>query len=202
MITRLAGKLIDVGLTEVVVDVAGVGFAVSVPMSTYDRLPAVGDAVVLLTHFSVREDNMQLYGFATDEERKLFRMVNTVSGIGPRIAMNILSCMSVASFCQIVALGDTKALSRVNGIGKRSAERLVVELRERVGEIEPASTLATPSQAAAANPEVQDAIAALATLGFKGDAVRKAVHRLCNETPAGEQTAENLIRKALNALNS
>lgn len=202
MISRLRGKLIDCELTDIVVDVHGIGFSVSVPMSTYDRLPAVGSEVELYTHFHVREDSMQLFGFATEQERRLFRLLMTVSGVGPRLALNILSCMSVGSFCQIIALGDVKALARVNGIGKRSAERLIVELRERVAEVEPTTGLAAGGQTPATSREVQDAVAALTTLGFKGEAVRQTVHKLHAELPPAEQTAENLIRKALAALNS
>ena len=202
MITRLTGKLVACELTEVVVEVQGVGFAVAVPMSTYDRLPAVGADVLLYTHFYVREDGMHLFGFATTGERQLFRLLITVSGIGPRLALNVLSCMSVPSFCQTIMLGDVKALARVNGIGKRSAERLVVELRERVEAIEPAAGSSVPDREPAADREVQDAVAALATLGFKNDAARKAVVKAYSDMPAAEQTAENLIRKALAALNS
>jgi len=202
VISQLRGKLIACELTEITVDVHGIGLSISVPMSTYDRLPAIGADVELLTHLHVREDCLQLSGFATEEERRLFRLLITVSGVGNKIALNILSCMSVGSFCQIVAAEDTKALSRVNGIGKRSAERLVMELRERVAEIEPTAGVVTAGKAAASSREVQDAIAALATLGFKGEAVRRAVHKLHADLPPAKQTAENLIRKALASLNS
>ncbi len=202
MITRLAGKLIECELTEITVDVNGVGFAVSVPMSTYDQLPVIGSPILLHTHFQVREDSMQLFGFHTMQERQLFRLLITVSGVGPRLALNILSTFPVASFCQTVAAGDVKALSRVNGIGKRSAERLVVELREKVTEIEPAAAFATPQPTTAANREIQDAVAALATLGFKAELARNTVQKICTDLTASEQVAENLIRKALAVLNS
>lgn len=202
MITRLAGILIECDLTKVVVDVHGVGFAVSVPMSTYDHLPSVGKKVQLLTHFSVREDAMQLYGFWTPQERQLFRMLLTVSGVGPKLALNVLSCMSVTTFCQAIMMGDVKALSRISGIGKRSAERLTVELRDRVTEIEPTAGLLKPGSTAPADREMQDAVAALATLGFKTEVARKALQKVSADIPPEKQTAGVLIRRALVALNS
>ncbi len=203
MITRLRGILAEKDLTEIVVDVQGVGYAVSVPMSTYDRLPAVNSTVELQTHFHVREEVMALFGFSTAAERQLFRTLIGVSGIGPRLALNILSCMSVSQFCETVVASDLKALSRISGIGKRSAERLVVELRERVKEIEPAAGLAqdneAPSEVAG---EAQDAIAALGTLGFKTETARKVVEKLCRGNNGEKVSAENLIRQALAVLNS
>jgi holliday junction DNA helicase RuvA len=202
VITRLTGTLVECELTEAVVDVHGVGFAVSVPMSTYDQLPSPGSEVQLLTHFSVREDAMQLYGFSTPQERQLFRMLLTVSGVGPKLALNVLSCMSVSTFCQTIVMGDVKALSRINGIGKRSAERLTVELRDRVPEIEPAAGFRKPEGETPSDREIQDAVAALSTLGFKTDVARKAVQKISADLPKTKQTAEVLIRRALTALNS
>lgn len=202
MITRLKGELAECDLTEIVVDVHGVGFAVSVPMSTFDKLPRVGNEISLYTYLHVRDDGMQLFGFAAVEERQLFRLLISVSGVGPRLALNILSCLSVRNFCETVASGDIKALSRVNGIGKRSAERLVVELRERVQEISPAAGLDARGRGDAATREAQDAVSALETLGFKSDLARKTVQKLCSESAAAGLTAEQLIRKALQALNS
>lgn len=202
MISRLAGTLLERDLTEVVVDVHGVGFALAVPMSTFDKLPAAGSPAVFFTHLHVREDGMQLFGFATDTERRLFRLLITVSGVGPRLALSILSSMPVRTFCQAVAAADVKALASVNGIGKRSAERLVVELRERVGDIDPGAAFGTPEPDADAARQIQDAVAALATLGFKAEPARKAVQAVCRELSAEQKTAENLIRKALSQLNS
>ncbi|MDX9978957.1 MAG: Holliday junction branch migration protein RuvA [Lentisphaeria bacterium] len=200
MIAHLHGILAECDLTEVVVDVQGVGYHVSVPMSTYDRLPRQGETVHLLTHLQVREDLMQLFGFATREERQLFLMLLDVTGIGPRLALNILSCMSVERFAQALVAEDLKALGKINGIGKRSAERLVVELREKIKRIAPAAGFAAP--AAALPADAQDAVSALETLGFKTDAARKVVQAICAEAGDKPPTAENLIRKALAKLNS
>ena len=205
MITRLTGKLVECEITEVVLDVHGVGYAVTIPMSTYDKLPRIGADVTLYTHLHVREDLMQLFGFASVEERQLFRVLQTVNGIGPRIALNVLSCMPIDGFCQAVAAGDLKAISRVNGVGKRTAERIVVELRDKVAEIAPGVAIAGKGGASGVKPatrEAQDAVAALETLGFKGDMAVRTVAQLCAELGPKDQTAENLIRRALQLLNS
>lgn len=200
MIAHLHGILAECELTEVVVDVHGVGYHVSVPLSTFDRLPRQGETVHLLTHLQVREDLMQLFGFATREERQLFLMLLDVTGIGPRLALNILSCMSVERFAQALMAEDLKALAKINGIGKRSAERLVVELREKIKRVAPAAGLAAP--ATTLSVDAQDAVSALETLGFKADAARKVVQAICAEAGNKPPTAENLIRKALAKLNS
>lgn len=201
MISRLNGQLAELDLTEVVVDCAGVGYAVTIPMSTYDRLPAEGNPVTLHIHTSVREDAIQLYGFATAEERKLFRLLVGVSGIGPQLALKVLSAMPVTSFCQAVAAQDLKALCRISGVGKRVAERLSIELRDRIDAIAPAAA-ATGAQQPTLPTEGQDAIAALETLGFKHEMARKAVQKVCDQQSAAEPSAENIIRKALQILNS
>jgi len=201
VIDRITGTLQTCDLTEVVVAVGGVGFALTVPMSTYDRLPRTGEKVQLFCHLHVREDHLQLFGFFDLQERRLFRLLNTVSGIGPRMALNVLSCMPVSAFCQAVAAGDLKALTRISGFGKRSAERLVLEPRERITEIEPAAGLAAAGTPALST-EAQDAVAALETLGFRTDTARKAVSKLCQELPPETQSAEELIRRALRVLNS
>src|ERR1051326_831096 len=134
MITFLRGKLVEALPTQVTVDVNGVGYEVLIPPSSYDRLPPPGNEVQLLTHLAVREDAHTLYGFMTAAERELFRLlVNTVSGIGPKIALNILSGMNATALRGAVAKGDVKALSQISGVGKKTAERIVVELKDRIG---------------------------------------------------------------------
>ncbi len=133
MITFLHGRLVEALPSLIVVEVNGVGYEVHVPLSTFDRLPSTGSEVQILTHFAVREDAHILYGFLTATERDLFRLlINTVSGIGPRIALSILSSLSVSAFRSAVAAGDFKALSAVNGVGKKTAERIVVELKDKL----------------------------------------------------------------------
>src|SRR5579871_1289061 len=134
MITFLHGKLVESLPTQAIVDVHGVGYEVLIPVSSHAKLPALGAEVHLLTHLVVREDAHTLYGFMTSAERELFRLlINTVSGIGPKIALNVLSGISVTAFRGAVANGDVKALSQISGVGKKTAERIVVELKDKVG---------------------------------------------------------------------
>ena len=113
MIARLVGTLIESTFTEIVIDVNGVGYLINIPMSTYDTLPRHGEKVTVLTYLHVREDALELYGFATSEERELFSLLRTVSGIGPKVALNILSSMTVRNFCAAIAAGDVKMLTRL-----------------------------------------------------------------------------------------
>ena len=205
MITRLVGTLAEVDLTEITVDVHGVGYEVLIPMSTYDRLPPAGGEVRLYIHTHVRENILRLYGFWTKEERSLFRLlITTANGVGPKLALNILSFMPIGRFCEAIIANDIKALSCINGIGKRTAEKLVVELKTSMDAFA-ISVAAAPDGkpgATALSREAKDAIAALETLGFKLLAAEKAVRDLCAQLPEKDQTAENLIRRALSTLNS
>lgn len=208
MITHLSGKLVAKELARAVVDVHGVGYEVFIPLSTYERLPRAGDPVTLQTMLNVREDALQLFGFATEAERLLFlRLIGTVTGIGPKLGLNILSAMGVETFCAHIVNRDTKALAKISGIGKRTAERLVVELSGKLDDIAPAvaltGKLAGESGAPAAlGKAAEDAVSGLVTLGVKPDAARKVVHQLVQELPADQVTAEKLIRLALNRVNT
>jgi Holliday junction DNA helicase RuvA len=134
MISFLHGKLIEALPTQVTVDVHGVGYEVLIPLSSFDKLPQPGGDVKLLTQLIVREDAHVLYGFASAAERDLFRMlINNVSGIGPKTALNILSGMNAVAFRGAVANSDVKALSQISGVGRKTAERIVVELRDKIG---------------------------------------------------------------------
>ncbi|MFW5996759.1 MAG: Holliday junction branch migration protein RuvA [Verrucomicrobiota bacterium] len=200
MIDRLRGKLIEAEPTHAVVDVMGVCYSLIIPVSTYDQLPKPESDIELITHLHVREGVMELYGFGKPHERELFQLLITVSGIGCRLALNVLSSMSVETFCNTISEGNINQLAKVNGLGKRSAERLVVELREKVAEIEPQT--AYQKKESLISQEAQDAVAALETLGFKNDKARSTVQKLCDNLPASEQTAQILIRKALKQLNT
>src|SRR5690242_8844532 len=134
MISFLHGKVVEALPTQAIIEVGGVGYDVLIPLSSYDKLPQPGQEVKLLTQLVVREDAHILYGFASAPERDLFRLlVNNVSGIGPKIALNVLSGISVTAFRGAVANGDTKALAQISGVGKKTAERIVVELKDKVG---------------------------------------------------------------------
>ncbi|HOC56261.1 MAG TPA: Holliday junction branch migration protein RuvA [Verrucomicrobiota bacterium] len=197
MITFLHGKLVEALPTQVTVDVNGVGYEALIPLSSYDKLPAPGQEVRLLTHLAVREDAHTLYGFMTSSERDLFRMlINTVSGIGPRIALNVLSGMNTTAFRGAVANGDVKALSQISGVGRKTAERIVVELKDKIGAV--GAWEATSAQRALSpeDQKVNDAVLALMALGFKQleahDSVRKVQASL-----GSQATVEDLVRACL-----
>jgi len=197
MITFLCGVLQDVLPTQVTVEVNGIGYEVLIPLSSYDKLPAPGNKVKLLTHLAIREDAHVLYGFMTAEERTLFRMlVNTVSGIGPKIALNILSGINPTAFRGAVANGDVKTLSQVSGVGKKTAERIVVELREKIGAVGAWEASSAERGLSPLDQRTNDAVLALIALGFKQleahDAVRAAQAALGSEAPA-----EDLVRASL-----
>jgi holliday junction DNA helicase RuvA len=134
MITFLRGKVVEAKPTQVILDVGGVGYEALIPISSYDKLPEPGGETLLLTHLAIREDAHVLYGFMSTGERDLFRLlISSVSGIGPKIALNALNGMTVTSFRGAVSNGDIKTISRISGIGKKTAERIVVELRDKIG---------------------------------------------------------------------
>lgn len=197
MIGYLSGILLERDFSSCLVDVNGVGYELSIPLSTFDKLPLENQPVKLFVHTQVREDAITLFGFADKAERSLFCKLIDISGVGGKLALNVLSAMPVSSFCAAVDAGDVKALSRINGIGKRTAERLVVELKGRLEGHDPAAASPDNSNAAAT-----DACAALEQLGFKRDAVNKCINSLLSELPEAERNTENLLRKALVRLNS
>lgn len=197
MITFLQGILVEALPTQVVVNVNGVGYEALIPLSSFDKLPPPGGGVKLLTQLVIREDAHTLYGFMAVAERDLFRLlINSVSGIGPKTALNILSGMSAVAFRGAVANGDVKSLSQISGVGKKTAERIVVELRDKIGA---AGALEAASARHALSPgdqKANDAVLALMALGFKQveahDAVRAA------QTMMGPQAAvEQLVRACL-----
>jgi holliday junction DNA helicase RuvA len=197
MISFLQGKLIEALPTQVTVEVHGVGYEALIPLSSYDKLPAPGSEVRLLTHLAVREDAHTLYGFMTASERELFRLlVNTVSGIGPKIALNILSGINATAFRGAVANGDIKALSQISGVGKKTAERIVVELKDKIG---PVGAWEASSAQRALTPEdqkVNDATLALMALGYKQIEAHETVRAAL--TALGlKATVEELVRASL-----
>lgn len=199
MIAFLQGVLSESLPTQVVVEAGGIGYQVFIPLSSFDRLPLPGAPVKLLTHLQVREDAHVLYGFMTAPERDLFRLlVNNVSGIGPKLALAVLSGMSVASFKAAVVSNDVAALARISGLGKKTAERIVLELRDKLGVSaawEAASSAHAPS---AEETAVNDAVLALISLGYKQVEAHKAVKKVLAERPGA--AAEDLIRQALKQL--
>ena len=185
---------------QVVVAVHGVGYQVSIPLSSYDKLPAVGAQIKILTHLQVREDAHVLFGFMSNAERDLFRLlVNNVSGIGPKTALDVLSGISVSSFKAAVVAGDAGLLSKTKGIGKKTAERIIVELKDKVG-IAAAWEAASESHAPTAQErQVNDAVLALISLGYKQVDAHKAIQQAQKQGVAAA-TTEELVRQALKIL--
>ena len=196
MIARLRGKVIEAYPNRLVVDVQGVGYEVLVPLSTFDRLHAVeGLEVDLRTHLHIRETAHTLYGFASEEERDVFLMlIERVSGIGPAIAMAVLSGLPVAKFKSCVVAGNVAELSRIKGLGKKTAERIVLELKDKVGVTDTWQDAAE----GAVSPSAADAELALIALGYKQVDARKAVRKVLEEDAGA--AVEALVRGALRAL--
>lgn len=197
MISFVRGKLVDALPTQVTVEVNGLGYDVLIPLSSYDKLPQPGQEVKLLTHLVVREDAHTLYGFATGAERDLFRLlINTVSGIGPKIALNVLSGISVTAFRGAVANSDVKALAQISGVGKKTAERIVVELKDKVGAAGAWEAASAQRALSVEDQKLSDAVLALMALGFKQveahDTVRKA-----QATLGAQASVEELVRACL-----
>jgi holliday junction DNA helicase RuvA len=197
MITFLHGKLVDALPTQVTMDVHGVGYEVLIPLSSFDKLPAPGAEVRLLTHLAIRDDAHVLYGFMSAAEREMFRLlIHTVSGIGPKIALNILSGMNVTAFRGAVAKGDVKALSQISGVGKKTAERIVVELRDRIGAAGAWEASSAQRALSAEDQKINDAVLALMALGFKQIEAHDAV-RAVQAMLGPKAGLEDLVRACL-----
>ncbi len=191
MIGRLKGIVIHKQPPWLVLDVHGVGYELEAPMSTFYDLPEVGREVALFTHYAQKEDSVSLYGFLHESERRLFRDVQKVTGIGAKIALAILSGVSVSDFAKLVQTADVAALTRVPGIGKKTAERIVVELRDRAADFGAAGTMLA-GKSVPADP-MSEAIAALQQLGYKpAEALRMA-----EKAQTDGDDVEAIIRKAL-----
>ena len=168
MITFLHGTLVESLPTQVTVDVKGVGYEALIPLSSFDKLPPPGQEVKLLTHLAIREDAHVLYGFMTAAERDMFRLlIHTVSGIGPKIALNILSGMNVVALRGAVAQGDVKSLSQISGVGRKTAERIVVELKDKIGPAGAWEASSAMRGLSSTDQKINDAVLALIALGFK-----------------------------------
>jgi len=193
VIGRLRGTLALKQPPLLLLDVGGVGYEVEAPMSTFYQLPATGQAVELFTHLIVREDAHLLFGFFTDRERSLFRDLIKVNGVGARMALAVLSGMNPEEFARCIQHGDTASLTRLPGIGKKTAERLIVEMRDRLGGVQPGELpVMAPSLDEGPDP-VRDAVAALIALGYKPPEASRMVNRVESEGAS----SETLIRAAL-----
>lgn len=197
MISYLQGKLVESLPTRVTVDVNGVGYEVLIPLSSYDKLPQPGQPVRILVQLVVREDSHTLYGFMTAEERDLFRLlVNSVSGIGPKTALNVLSGISVPAFKGAVVNNDIKSLSSISGVGKKTAERIVVELKDKIGIVGAWEAQSAKQALTAEEQLINDAILAMISLGYKQLEAHKAIRAALAKLGA-KATVEELVRQAL-----
>ncbi len=195
MITFLNGNVAEKQPTRLVMDVQGVGYEVFIPLCTYDRLPAIGERCKVLTHDYVREDARQLFGFMSEDDRDTFRLLLGISGIGPKIALSALSGLSARDLKAAVVEGDVKRLSSISGIGKRTAERMVVELRSRIKPGEALEAVAGGDPNSPGNIRLRDTVLALIALGYQQDAARKmAMQALKGGDDLG---VEELIKRAL-----
>ena len=197
MIVFLDGVLEDKEPTRAVVNVGGVGYEAAIPLSSYDRLPAAGQRVRLLTVLVVREDAHLLFGFMTAEERGLFLQLTSVNGIGPKLGLAVLSGLSVRDLKAAIAAGDVRRLSGISGIGKKTAERLILEMRDKLGKGETFAALAGGGEAAGpANARLRDALLALISLGHKqADAQRMVQDIAPRVTP--DTPLEDILRQVL-----
>lgn len=197
MITFLHGKVVEALPTQVVVDVNGVGYEVLIPLSSFAKLPPPGQDVKLLTQLIVREDAHVLYGFASAMERDLFRLlINNVSGIGPKTALNILSGMNAVAFRGAVANSDVKALSQISGVGKKTAERIIVELRDKIGAASAWEASSAARSLSASDQKINDAVLALMALGFKQVEAHDTV-RAAQAVLGPQASTEELVRASL-----
>lgn len=198
MIHHLEGTLAEKAPGRVVVDVGGIGLDVLVTGATWHRVGDPGDPVRLLTHLAVREDAWTLFGFLREEERQLYRLLLAVQGVGPRMALAILSGLPVATLRTAVAESDVKTLSTIPGVGKKIAQRLILDLREKVGELPGADDFPIPADGEAAVAEGDDAVDALVALGYSRTHARDAVR---GARERGEELdLENLVKLALRKL--
>ncbi len=194
MIGRLRGTLAEKQPPHLMIDVGGVGYEVEAPMSTFYQLPETGQELTLLIHMVVREDAQLLFGFASESERQLFRTLIKVNGVGAKLALTILSGIAADEFARAVQDGDAATLVRLPGIGKKTAERLIVEMRDRLSDWQPVATLQPGSESVVASLNaVQDAVSALIALGYKPQEASRLVGQVESENMASEM----IIKAAL-----
>ncbi len=200
MIAHLNGVLTSKTVEQAVLDVHGVGYVVTIPLSTYYTLPSLQEPAMLLTTLHVREDVMRLYGFATEDERILFELLTSVSSIGPRLALNMLSSIPASELHQTIAQSDVTRLQTIPGIGRKTAERVVLELKEKVGQVTLAAAVhgSDPSDYGV-DHLVVDVVSALLNLGYKRPEAEKAV-KTARTAANGSLTLESLLKDALQQL--
>jgi Holliday junction DNA helicase RuvA len=199
MIARLSGILVEKSVNQCVVDVHGAGYRVVVPLTTFYELPEIGQPVVIHVYTHVREDAIHLYGFHAREEQAVFQLMISVSGIGPKLAINILSGIAAGELIRAVMEEDVKRLTSIPGVGKKTAERMILELKDKVAKLD-RDTVAFGTAIAKTGVQVKDdALSALVNLGYRGSAVKEVVDRLMSEAPEAP-SLDQLLKRALKTL--
>lgn len=199
MIARLSGTLIEKSITQCVIDVCGVGYRVVVPLTTFYELPEVGQPVVIHIHTHVREDAFNLYGFHSMEDRAVFQLMITVSGIGPKLAINILSGIAAGELIRAVTTHDLKRLTGIPGVGKKTAERMILEMKDKAAKFG-AETVPVGMVALRTGDQVKDdTLSALVNLGYKGSVVNEVIDRIVRESKE-IPSLDQLLKQALKAL--
>lgn len=201
MIVRLCGILIDKSVHRCIVDVHGIGYAVMVPLSTFYALPDCGEDVTLHTHMQVRDDGVNLYGFWTEREREIFQLLIAISGIGPKQAINILSGIGAEDFLSAIRQGDTGKLTAIAGIGRKIAQRLILELKDRITELSCAGEYG-PSTGVFANGEEikREVLSALVNLGYKTSVAKAAIEQVYAEHASPPMSLDAILKEALRYL--
>ena len=203
MYEYLSGRLVEKTPLAAVVDIGGVGYHVQIPLSTFSALPELGQPVRLWTHFVVREDAQIFYGFLTREERQLFRLLISVSGIGPKSAATVLSGLAPADLKRAIVDGNLALLTAVPGIGRKTAERIIVELREKIVVEEPPSGADSGSsikRGGGNNPLVEDSLSALLELGYRKQNAQEAIQKALKNLEEGRYSVSDLVRASLQCI--
>lgn len=194
-ITHLHGTLVEKLPTGLVIECAGIGYAVAVPLSTFDRVPATGEMCKLYTSHIIREDDHLLFGFATQREREFFQTLLTISGVGPKLALNVLSGLTPGELATAITEGDVKRLSSISGVGKKTAERIIVELKDKIDPLEAISLRHKEQGTPETSAVLRDAILSLVALGNKPDDAQKMAQAAYEANP--KASVQDLIRLAL-----
>jgi Holliday junction DNA helicase RuvA len=193
----LNGKIAEKTPTAVILDVHGIGYEVRVSLSTFSSLPNLGETVKLFTHFVVREDAQLLYGFATEEEREVFRLLISISGIGPKLAITLLSGVTLPELKRAIQEKNIPVLTAISGIGQKTAERVIIELKDKIGRAEASSGKEIVHDASVSDQMVEDSVSALVSLGYTKQKGKEAIQKTLKALQGKKPSVEEIIRAAL-----
>lgn len=199
MIERLSGRILQKKSTEIIIDCNGVGFSAFISVNSFEKLPDEGEEITLYTLLITRDDTFELFGFSEVFEREVFKLLISISGIGPKSAMSILSSMSVAELQEKILSGDSISLQKLPGIGKKTAERIILELKDRIHKVSIPSQFEVRKEQ---NLIIREAVSALVTLGYTPALAEKLINKSISDSPEISFSAEQLIKKALKLASS